>query len=87
MTKDLLRPLRYDKAQIETRRAMAEYNAAARQIDLAHIREREAELGSQCFVSVSKGELHKRLGDITDREREIGLAFARYATYGRTDEA
>ena len=87
MTKDLMRPLRYNTAQIETRRAAAECNAAARQLDLTHIREREAELGSQAFVHVAKGELSKRLGEITDREREIGLAFARYATYGRTDEA
>lgn len=87
MTKDLLRPLRYREAQTETKAAYAGYNAAARTLDIAHIREREAELGSQCFESVAKGELHKRLGDITDREREIGLAFARYATYGRTQAA
>jgi hypothetical protein len=72
--------------QTATRAASAAYNAAARQLDLAHIKERNAELASQSFESVAEGKLCKRLGEITTREREIGIAFARYATYGRTDE-
>jgi hypothetical protein len=87
MEKELLRSLRYREAQTETEAAYAKYNAAARALDIAHIQERNAELGSQCFESVAKGKLHERLGAINAREREIGLAFARYATYGRCDEA
>lgn len=60
--------------------------AADRGLELAIIRERNAELASQSFESVAKGALSKRLGPVSDREREIGIAFARYATYGRTDE-
>ena len=72
--------------QSETKAARAEYNAAARQLDIAHINERNAELASQSFESVAKGKLLEKLGDITNREREVGIAFARYATYGRTDK-
>lgn len=75
----------YMHMQTATKAAVAEYNSAARQLDLAHIYERNAELASQCLQSVANGALRKRLGELTDREREIGIAFARYATYGRTD--
>jgi hypothetical protein len=70
-----------------TKVAFAEYTAAARQLDLAHIHERNAELASQSFGSVAEGRLRETLGELTDREREIGIAFARYATYGRSDKA
>lgn len=84
---NLIRFPHYMHMQTETKAAYAEYNAAARQLDLAHIRERNAELASQSFDSVAKGKLRETLGELTDREREIGIAFARYATYGRTDKA
>ena len=75
----------YMHMQTATRAASAEFNAASRQLDLAHIHERNAELASQSFDSVAKGKLREHLGELTSREREIGIAFARYATYGRTD--
>lgn len=77
----------YMHMQTATKAAAAEYNSAARQLDLAHIHERNAELASQSFDSVAKGKLRECLGELTDREREIGIAFARYATYGRADKA
>jgi hypothetical protein len=83
----ILRSNRYDLMQEKKRTAYAEYNYAGAKLELSTIRERNAELGSQAFEYIAKGELQKRLGELTTREREIGLAFARYATYGRTDEA
>jgi len=77
----------YMHMQIATKAASTEYNAAARLLDLAYINERNAELASQSFDSVAKGKLRESLGELTDREREIGIAFARYATYGRSDKA
>jgi hypothetical protein len=77
----------YMHMQTSTKAAYAEYNAAALKLDLAHIHERNAELASQSFDSVAKGKLRESLGELTDREREIGIAFARYATYGRADKA
>lgn len=73
--------------EIATKAASAEYNAAARRLELALIHERNAELASQSFDSVAKGRLRESLGELTDREREIGIAFARYATHGRSDKA
>ena len=75
----------YRIACTERDKAYAEYNVASRNIELAYIIERNAELASQAFMYVAKGKLKETLGDITDREREIGIAFARYATYGRID--
>jgi hypothetical protein len=66
--------------------ACAEHNAAARQLELTSIHERHAELASQSFKAVANGKLHENLGELSEREREIGIAFARYATYGRTDK-
>jgi hypothetical protein len=87
MNTDFTRFPHYMHMQTHTKAAYAEYNAAARQLDIAKINERNAELASQSFASVAKGSLKDSLGEITDREREIGIAFARYATYGRTDKA
>lgn len=84
---NLTRGPHYMHMQTATKAASSEYNAAARQLDLAHIYERNAELASQSFDSVAKGKLRERIGELTDREREIGIAFARYATYGRADQA
>lgn len=81
-----MRPVRYREAQTETRLEYANYNDAARRLDLAHIRERAAELGSQSFESVGKGKLFERIGTLSDTQREVALAFVRYAVYGRTDE-
>lgn len=75
----------YLRAMSESKAAMAEYNAASRKVYLTQIHERNAELASQSFETVADGNLKKLLGAISDREREIGIAFARYATYGRTD--
>lgn len=86
MNVNLIRFPRYMHAQTATKAARAEYNASSCQLELATIRERNAELASQSFVSVAKGELYKTIGELTEREREIGIAFARYATYGRTDK-
>jgi hypothetical protein len=82
----LSRSMNYRTATVERQRAYADYCGASSQLDRAHAVERTAELASQSFESVAKGELAKTLGEITDREREIGLAFARYATFGRTDK-
>jgi hypothetical protein len=82
---DIMRPVNYDKAQLKRRLASAEYAYSQSVLERAWAVERDAELASQCFESVSKGELFKVLGPITEREREVGLAFARYATWGRTD--
>jgi hypothetical protein len=87
MEKQIFRSQRYTVTQEEKRTAYAEYNYTSTKLELCTIRERNAELGSQDFQYIAKGNLQERLGEITDREREIGLAFARYATYGRTDEA
>jgi hypothetical protein len=65
--------------------AYANYNHAGERLERVGIELREAELGSQAFEFVAKGKLQETLGEISDREREIGLAFARYAVYGRTD--
>lgn len=76
----------YMHMQTEVRKAHAEYEAASARLALAKVMERNAQLASQSVESIASGALSKRLGQLTDREREIGLAFARYATYGRTDE-
>ena len=82
---DLLRFGHYMHMQTARRAAFAEYNNASSKLELAKINERNAEIASQSFVFVAGGALHKKLGELTDREREIGIAFARYAIYGRTD--
>lgn len=84
---NMMRFPNYMHAQTESRAARAEYNAAAQWLEITHVRERNAELASQSFESVAKGKLLERLGELTEREREIGIAFARYATFGRTDLA
>lgn len=84
---NLTRYPQYILAQTEKKAAFAEYNAASLALAKAQAQERNAELASQAFQYVAKGELLKTVGEITDREREIGIAFARYATYGRTDKA
>ena len=84
---NLIRFPHYMNTQAATKAAYAEYNAAARTLELAHIHERNAELASQTFGSVAKGKLRDTVGELTEREREIGIAFARYAVYGRTDKS
>lgn len=79
------RASRYREAQIQKARAYAEYDAASNALTIAQIRERCAELSSQSFVSIGGGKLEDQLGELTDREREIGIAFAQYAVFGRTD--
>ncbi len=86
MSNDLIRPVRYRQCIAEKATAYANYNAASYSLELASIRERNAELASQSFESIAKGALHMTLGNITAKEREIGLAFARYAVYGRHDQ-
>jgi hypothetical protein len=85
MNFDTTQFLHYMHMQTGRRAAFAEYNAASHRLELAWINERNAEIASQSFVSVAGGKLHVKLGELTDREREIGIAFARYAIYGRTD--
>jgi len=80
------RSMAYRNAVVERAKAYADYCCASSQLERASMIERNAELASQSFESVHRGELFKTLGEITDREREIGLAFARYATFGRTDK-
>lgn len=75
----------YTLARERGRGAFASYNYAGAMLERARIEERNAELASQSFQSVATGKLSNHLGAITDREREIGIAFARYAVYGRTD--
>lgn len=77
----------YRLAVAERQRYYADYCAASSQLERANAVERNAELASQSFESVGGGKLKESIGEITDREREIGLAFARYATFGRTDKA
>jgi hypothetical protein len=81
----LSRSWAYRQATVERHRAYADYNAASQALQRAQQVERDAELASQSFESISKGALFARFGAITEREREIGLAFSRYATFGRTD--
>ena len=79
------RSFRKQVTTVEVYRARAESEAAGRGYDLAEIRDRQAELASQAFEYVAKGKLVEKWGELTDREREIGIAFSRYAVYGRTD--
>lgn len=79
-TEMLVRSFRYEIARTDKRRAYAEYNHAASALELATIRERAAECHSQSFNSLS---FSKELGPITEREREVALAFVRYAVNGR----
>lgn len=83
--KQVMRSTDYRLAGEKSRGAYAQYCYAGAMLERARIEERNAELGAQSFKSVGKGALAKRLGEITDREREIGIAFALYAVYGRTD--
>ena len=85
MDVNVMRFATYMQTQSETREAYAGYNYSACKLELAHVKERNAELASQSFEAVAKGELAKRLGPLTEREREIGIAFARYAAIGRCD--
>lgn len=82
--RQVIRATDYTFSREKSRAAYAGYNYAGAMLERARIEERNAELGSQAFEHIAKGELLKYLGTITDREREIGLAFARYAVYGRT---
>lgn len=86
MPKELYRTSNYRIAQVERIAAYAQYNWASTNLEFCKVKEREAELGSQSFEFVANGKLFERLGKLSDKEREIGLAFARYAVYGRTDE-
>ncbi len=83
--KALNRSTRYREAGITKRLAYAQYNYASSELHVAQVNERAAELGSQAFEFVANGKLQTQLGLITDREREIALAFVRYAVYGRSD--
>ena len=86
LSKHLLRAIRHRENGTETRLEYANYNDAGNRLKIAHIMERESELGALAFEYVANGQLQKRIGNISDREREIGLSFARYAVSGRTDE-
>ena len=77
--------LGYQLAIANKETAKARYEYASANLNLNYIFERNAELKSQGFKYAGEGKLFKHLGKITDREREIGLAFARYVVYGRTD--
>lgn len=83
--RQVTRSMDYTLAREKSRGASTGYNYAGAMLERAKIEERNAELGSQAYEHVAKGELRKRLGTITPHEREIGIAFARYAVYGRTD--
>lgn len=85
MDPNLTRFPHYMHMQTAKKAAYAEYNYAGAALELATIHERNAELASQSFESVAKGGLFHTLGALTDREREIGIACARYAVYGRVD--
>lgn len=80
-----IRTMDYTLSKEKSRAAYAGYNYAGAMLERARIEERNSELGSQAFEHVAKGGLLKSLGTITEHEREIGLAFARYAVFGRTD--
>lgn len=84
---NLIRFSHYIHTQTATKAARAQAEASQARLEIASIEERDAELSSQSFASVARGRLFETLGKITDREREIGIAFARYAVYGRTDKA
>lgn len=73
--------MRFQLAQAERRVAYAEYNAASLRVENCQIKERNAEIESQSLESLALG---KKLGTLTDRERSIGLDFARYVVTGRT---
>ncbi len=85
MDQSIIRSVQFRQATVEREKAYERYNYASSALTLAQVQERAAELASQSFESVAKGAMHKALGPLTEREREIGIAFARYAACGRTD--
>lgn len=82
-TTSLIRSFRYALATTNKKAATFQCNYANAALELASIEERKAELTSQCIESIRDNELAKTFGEITDREREIGIAFACYVTHGR----
>jgi hypothetical protein len=75
----------YFTKTIETETAHAKYNLAGLNLERSYIEKRAAELGAQAFEFVAEGKLKNKIGEITDEQREIALAFVRYAVYGKTD--
>jgi hypothetical protein len=73
----------YFNARTEREKAYAEYNYAGARFDLSQIKERLAEVDSQCIESVGEGKLFEVVGQFTDRERMIVMAVARYVVLGR----
>ena len=80
----LIRPLQYALASAQEQGARHQYDYASTALERAGAAKRCAELASQSFASVAGGKLYSNLGELSDREREIGIAFARYAVHGRT---
>ena len=77
--------MRFQNTITERKRCYAEYCAASAYLEVAGIKEREAEIGSQAFEHIAQGLLLKRFGEITEREMDVALMFARYVVYGSTD--
>ena len=84
--KPVFRSVRYREAGIKTKWAYAQFNYASAEVNIAKIEERAAEVASQAFQFVGDGGLQKRFGALSDREREIGIALARYAAYGTLED-
>lgn len=74
--------MKYQKAQSELAVAVAQHEVATLRLEARTRETRYAELVSQSFDSL---KLAEDLGEISERERVIGIAFARHALYGRTD--
>lgn len=72
-------------AQANMDTAKAQYDGASSRLELAKAAKRLGELGAMSWEAVGDGRLCKKIGAVSEREREIGLAFARYAVLGRSD--
>ncbi len=85
-TDSIYRAFRYRETTTARQAAWNQYNYAGTALRVADIEMRAAELGSQSLESVDGGKLHATLMAISYREREVALAFVRYAVYGRSDK-
>lgn len=81
----IARTSRYQLSQEQKRTAFANYSYASCKLELMSAKERAAELASQAINSVGDRKFSAPFGVITDREREIAIAAARYVIFGRTD--
>lgn len=81
----LTRSSQYRLTQEQKRTAFANYNYAGCKLELMGAEERAYELASQAIEFVGDRKFSHPFGEITEREREIAIAAARYVISGRTD--